>query len=70
MSALGRTQQKLRDVQGLLAGMSWSPDGKWLAVARGHPPEGGNDSPAGIYRPRVPESYSRFRLPRPEGDGQ
>ena len=34
MSPLGGAEQKLADLPALLSGISWSPDGKWLAVAR------------------------------------
>jgi eukaryotic-like serine/threonine-protein kinase len=50
-SALGGDEQKLADVPNLrlLGGTSWSPDGRWLAVARAHPAAGPSDGLAGIY---------------------
>jgi eukaryotic-like serine/threonine-protein kinase len=42
VSPLGGAEQKLADVQ-TLGQMSWSPDGKWLAVTRGFTPDNVGD---------------------------
>ena len=66
MSAVGRSQQKLTEVPNLLPGMSWSPDGKWLAVARGYAPGGDEASGAGIYLlPLTGGDPVRITSPRP-----
>ena len=49
MSPLGGAEQKLADLPDLTAGISWSPDGKWLAVARGRPSAAEKDDSAGIF---------------------
>jgi Tol biopolymer transport system component len=48
MSPLGGTEQKLAALPALLDGLSWSPDGKWLAVARGRTSAADKDDSDGI----------------------
>ena len=45
MSALGGATRKLADLPDLYPGMSWSPDGRWLAFSSG----AASDHSAGIY---------------------
>ena len=66
MSPLSGAEQKLAALPALLSGISWSPDGKWLAVARGRPSAPDKDDAAGIYL--VPASGGdpvRMTSPRP-----
>ena len=80
MSPLGGTEQKLAALPALLPGISWSPDGKWLAVARGRPSAADKDDSAGIYlvpapggdpvRVTSPRSPSRDLSPKFSPDGR
>ncbi|RPJ85537.1 MAG: serine/threonine-protein kinase [Acidobacteria bacterium] len=49
VSPLGGPEQKLRDIPNAGRGLSWSPDGKWLAVSRVLPVGAAPDDLAGIY---------------------
>jgi Tol biopolymer transport system component len=49
MSPLGGDERKLTTLPDVVSCLSWSPDGRLLAVSRGHPPGAGLDTPAGIY---------------------
>jgi eukaryotic-like serine/threonine-protein kinase len=50
MSATTGDEQKVTDVADLLGAGSWSPDGQWLAVARGRPAQMSGEDLAGLYR--------------------
>ena len=66
MSPLGGTEQKLAALPALLPGISWSPDGQWLAVARGRPSAADKDDSAGIYLVPAPGGDPvRVTSPRP-----
>ena len=79
MSPLGGAEQKLADLPGLFAGTSWSPDGKWLVVARNRPSAAEKDDSAGIFvvpasggdpvRVTSPRSPLRDHLPGFSPDG-
>jgi eukaryotic-like serine/threonine-protein kinase len=49
MSAVSGDEQKVTDVPDLTDLGSWSPNGRWLAVARGRPAQVGGEDPAGLY---------------------
>ena len=48
VSVLGGPAQTLAELPGLTPGFSWSPDGKWLAVARSRQAGASADDAAGI----------------------
>jgi eukaryotic-like serine/threonine-protein kinase len=48
VSPLGGSERKLMDFP-ISGPLSWSPDGKWLAVSRPRASSAGSDDPAGIY---------------------
>jgi Tol biopolymer transport system component len=49
MNSLGGAEQKLAELPNLSSGISWSPDGTWVAVARGRPTAADKDDTAGVY---------------------